>query len=595
MTFVLNLILFYPFYPPKDFLFQYSNNTLHSQDILKNTNSQLNSDEKEKKSKLELEFLKKGEEHFFKKRFLTSEIYFLRVIEINPENSIAHSYLGEIYLANKQYEKAIHHFKIASELRTNPNFNNKNASSQILFLNSLNSKEITIPIKEYFRLSQSYFLLNEYPQSEEYCKRIINTHPDFFQCYYYLGMIQFKHYKNREKTLQFFKQYHEGLTKFIEENRSESQTLILEKKKVEDVISYLMNPTNLNETLILELDPLNLFYKRSEIENSQNEIQKNIIKIINQKPEFTIPSEKYFDPIWLEILYNKKHDKHKSLQQLQEYKLSKDIKSAKEQYYIRKTLCDIHFELKQYEEAEKECKEALLFDFEPEILFYLSMITKQLNKKNEFYEYSNKYLKYKNDIKMLFLIAHDLFEDQRFNESLVYFEKILQIQPNHKESLYYLIKIYKEFYQIDAMKNIIKKIDLYYPEDYELIRYSIFELLEKEEYELSKELLYKLYKKTKSLNDGLTLVGILLNQNQEEKAFEIIGELYQNYPTNYHLVRTIIILLKKLNRNYDSIEHVVKNFISQSNNEEEKEKILEILPEEIKKKFQTNGENNIKN
>lgn len=581
-------------------LFAYSppflnNLSLNCQDNTKSLKSQTNnsnSNEIKNQNESEKENFIKGEEHFYKKRFFTSEIYFKKVIEINPENAYAHSYLGEIYLYNQSLDKAIYHLKIAAELLSGIQQYNNNNSKEILFLKSINPNQIVIPLKEYFRLAQAYYLKQDPDNTELYCNKIITKYPDFFQCYYYLGMIELEFKKNREKTLFYLKKYLNGLDQFIKEN-PDNTILIQEKEKVEYVLNLLSNKNNdIKDNLKKELDPLNLFFQTSN--KSYEEKQKEFVhKIKEQKINLNLPIEKQFEPIWVDIQYYKNKDKKKTESLLLEYKNSQTSKTAKEHYYIRKTLCSIYFEDKDYAKSEKECLDALNYDFEPDILFYLSLASLKQNKKKEFYDYVKKYIAYKEDTNAIFLLAYELYNDKNYSESLNYFEKINQIQPNHKESLYYQFLIYKDLKQISLMKNIAQKMILYYPEDIELQHYIVFHLLENNEKEMALNIMNQIYKKTKSLNDGLILSGLYIQEENFQNAFQVLSELYQNYPEDYQLVRTLILLLTKMNRNFDTIETIANKFLKTSQNQEEKENIIKILPEEIRIKLI--NENNKKN
>ncbi len=569
----LDIIFMIIVYPPFSLILSID---VYSQDKKKNFESQTNL------NLLEQENFLKGENHFYKKRFYTAEIFFQKVIEINPENAYAHSYLGDIYLNKSQIDKAIHHFKIASELLSDLRlYNNKN-NMDILFLKSINPKEVDIPLKEYFRLSQAYYLIKQPEQSEYYCKIIINKFKDFFQCYYYLGMIELEFRKNRQKTIEFLDKYKLGLEKFLQENPQNAITQ--EKEKVEQVLKLLAQneDKSLNNDLKKELDPLNLIYKSLRKEDT------SINEIKNQSPNLILPIEKQFDPTWVDIQYYKKQDRKKAMELLKEYETSNEPKTSKDYYYIKKTLCNIYFEEKDFSQSEKECLKALQYDFEPEILFYLGLIAIKQNKKDEFYQYLKKYLEYKQDIQAYYFLGYELYNDKKYDEALNFFEKLTQIQPNHKEGLYYQFLIYKELNQTEFMKQLAQKIFLYYPKDLEILRSIVFDLLEKGEKNLSLNLLNHIYKNSKSLNDGLILAGFYVQEEKNEQALEILSELYQNYPTDYRLIRILILILKQMNRNYDTIERVAQRFLEVNQNPQEKEEIMNILPEEIRLKLEKN-------
>ncbi|MFN3603810.1 MAG: hypothetical protein ACK4UJ_03745 [Leptonema sp. (in: bacteria)] len=528
---------------------------LHSQIISDSSKSQINITLQEKES------LTKGEENFFKKNFSVSEIFFKKVVEINPENAYAHSYLGEIYLYFKKFENAIYHLQIAIEL--------------------LSNQKNFFPEKEYFRLSQTYYLKKESQKSKEYCEVILKKNQDFFPCYYYLGMIALEFDKNRDLAL-------ENLKKFLHILESEKSVNITyyetEKEKVKQVIKLLSNPANTFEdsNLKKELDPLSIFYKNS---NPQNLSLLNPNQQKERNLEFTLPTEKMFDEKWIEIQYLKNTNKKKAIEILNEYKNSKEMKSAKENFLIRKSLCYFFLEEKNYEDAEKECKDALSFDYDREILYYLAILYYKNQKYDLFESFLKKYLEQeKYDINSYFMLAHYHYEQKNYPQALSYFEKILSIQSNHKESLFYVFKIYSELDKPRMIKETIEKIELYFPEDYDLLRYLTFTLLEKKEEEFALELLKKIYKNTKDKMDGLTLAGFYLKLNQKEKVREILYELYPLYSEDFDVIKSLILFFKEEQTNFDTMELIAKRYLSIANSEQKSE-ILRILPDSVKEKI----------
>lgn len=532
-------------------LLDFRTDKLYCQEISDFSKSQFNIQTQEK------EFLKKGEEHFFKKNFNVSEIFFKKLIEMNPENSLAHSYLGEIYLYYKKLEEAIYHYQLAVELFLSQNI---------------------FPEKEYFRLSQAYYLKKEKDKSKEYCNLVLKRNSNFSPCYYYLGIIALEFEKNREIALQNFSIYLEK----IESKSGIPSYFEMEKEKIKLLIEYLNNPEvqQKNVSLQEELDPLKFFYKNFK-ENNKPPIKTNEEK----KIEFNLPFEKIFDQRWIEIQYLKENHKEKAIEKLIEYKNSTDIKSAKENFLIRKSLCSIYLEKKELDKAEKECKEAILYDYDSQTLFYLALLYYKAKNFELFESYIKKYLEIeKFDISSYFMLAEYYYQVGKFQEALLYFEKILSLNANHKESLYYEFEIYKEFNKIQYMKNIAEKIELFYPNDYELLRYIIFTLVEKQEKEFAIEMINKIYKKNKDKIDGLVLAGLYQQTNQKEKVKEILIELYQNYPNEYEIVKAIILFFLEEETNYDTIEKILKKFLLNAN-PEQKEEILKIIPESIKAKI----------
>lgn len=516
-------------------------------------------------SQIEKESLLKGEEYFFKKSFTVAEIFFKKVIEINPENSIAHSYLGEINLYFKKVDEAIYHFQIAIEL--------------------LKNQKNHLPEKEYFRLAQAYYVKKDIEKAKTYCELILEKNQSFYPCYYYLGMIAIEYEKNRELALKNFQKYWELLHVTPLSNIPEFEE---NREKIKQLIEFLSNSNNqanqlqdTSRTLQQQLDPLNLFYKNQNLTKPLSFLKPKE----REEFHFLLPPEKKFDEKWIEIQHVRKHNTEKAIEVLYEYKTSSEIKSAKENYLIRKSLCSIFLEQKNYSEAEKECKEAILFDFDSELLYYLSMIYYKKKDKESFEKYIKKYLDTeKYDLNTYFMLAHYYYEEKRYNEALEYFEKILSLKSNHKESLYYLYEIYKELNKPNKMIEILEKIEIYYPEEFELQRILVFELLEKGEEDIAIRFLDRIYKNTKEKYDGLILAGLYLKKENKEKTKETLIELYQLYPEELEIVKAIILFFKEEQTNYDTLEIVAKKFLQKATLEQ-KQEILKILPESLKKQF----------
>ncbi len=509
----------------------------------------------------EKESLIKGEEYFFKKSFTVAEIFFKKVIEINPENFIAHSYLGEIYLYFKKLEEAIYHFQIAVELQKNQKHH--------------------FPEKEYFRLAQANYLKKDKEKTKFYCEQILKKNQNFYPCYYYLGMIAIEYEKNRGSALIHFQKYLELLETSKLSYTSDYEE---EKEKIKQLFVVLSDSNYKNNdsiTLKQELDPLNLFNK-----NQTLILKPPLLKPKEkEKFDFTLPSEKKFDDKWIEIQQIWKSDKRKAIEILYQYKNSSELKSANENYLIRKFLCSVFLELKDYETAEKECKEATYFDYDSQLLYYLSMIYYKKKDKEFFEKYIKKYLEIqKYDFDTYFMLAHYYYEEKKYSDALQYFEKILTLQNNHKESLYYVFQIYKELDKPKKMIEVYEKIEIYYPEEYELQRTLVFDLLEKNQEEVVIDFLEKIYKKTKEKYDGLILCGLYLRKENKSKAKEILIELYQLYPEDWEVVKAVILFFKEEETNYDSIEIIVKQFLKNVPIEK-KEEVLKILPDSIRQKI----------
>ncbi len=554
---------------------------LINQDYLMENNSQVNQQfqlELNQATNLfkknEKEIFLKAEKYFFEEKWKSAEIFFKKVIEINPENAYAHSYLGDIYFFLTQLDKAIYHYEVSMELRT------QISSRENLFLKNKNTKN-SFFIKEFFRISQIYYLKKEFHKSRDYCNRIIKEKPDFFQCFYYLAMISYYQDKNNNLAKQYFEIYKKGMEAYKITLESHQQKYIEEEiEKINKILNMIDNPiiNNIDNVLKKELNPLELLPEKKEQKKNRTEEFKEI-PLSKQKKEH---------PIWIEIQYFTLHDSNKAIQLLEDYKNSREMKTSEDYFYIHNLLCSIYIKNQKWWEAEKECQQALKYNYREETILNMALISRNLQKNNEFEFYIQKFLEKKPlDIQGNFLYGNYLFENQSFTDSLKFFSRILAIEPNHKESLYHLFLIYKELNQISLMKTISEKIQIYYPDNTNLLIELARGFLEKNQLEDSIEILLRIYKKTKDITVGLVLSGAFLQMDNQDKAFEVLSDLYLNYPENLNIVKTIILLLLKMEK-YDSIKSIAKKFLESGASQEEKDLLLSLLPENLKNSLQQN-------
>jgi len=191
----------------------------------------------EESARLEREYLKKGEDHFFARRFGAALQWFRRAIEINPDNALAHAYTGDILLSLGEPDQALKHFRVAAELKSDP-------------------------APEYFRIGQIYYLKNEREQSEHFFKRALKSDPALVEAHFYLGLLSYRMGRNREETLGHLKAFRAARPDFAD------------KEALNRAIALLEDPAaklDQNRDLI-EIDPLRLFYRK---ENKQEKTAKN--------------------------------------------------------------------------------------------------------------------------------------------------------------------------------------------------------------------------------------------------------------------------------------------------------------------------------
>lgn len=124
----------------------------------------------------------RAEEHFFSRRYNTSLALFLKVLEQNPEHGRAHSYCGDIYLIQKNYDEAAHHFRIAAEIGPEKH-------------------------KAEFRLGQIAYLRKDAPAATEHLNRSLELSADFAPSVFYLGLVAWKLEDNRQEAAIKWEKY----------------------------------------------------------------------------------------------------------------------------------------------------------------------------------------------------------------------------------------------------------------------------------------------------------------------------------------------------------------------------------------------------
>ncbi|MCS7205376.1 MAG: hypothetical protein NZ853_06745 [Leptospiraceae bacterium] len=537
---------------------------LYSQQIFENKSGQTNTFSENYISS-QIELFQKGEEYFFKKQYQTAKLFFEKLISINPDHPYAHSYLGDIYLYLDDPKKALEHSLIAKELLQNQNKTNQTKIH---------------PIRELFRIAQLYYLLNQLEKSQKYCNEILKLEPKFHQCFFYLGLIEIQLYKNREKAIENLKKYQTFLQNQALQNPELYQK---ELQNVQLLIQKLEFKDENSLTLKKVLDPLNLIrtenqpYKPKKLED---------LPTISQMDLDTLPELE--QNLWHEYFYFKTKEPQKAKEILLKIEKNKK-KSRKENFLLRKYLCFHYYQDQAYIEAERECKEALSYELDKEILAYLSNIYYNQKDFEAFEDTIYQWLEIdKDNPNALYLYASYLFERNRLKEALHYNSKNLYQNPSHKDALLLQLSIYKELKEHDLLKSVLKKLYLYHKEDIQILRIIAYSYLEIHEWKESESILKEIYQKTKKVEDGLLLISSYLQQDayDEKKVLEIFSELYAQYPTHQQLVKSIILYFKEKNTNFDTIKTIAEKFIESEEDLSKKKEIFDILPNEIQKEIQ---------
>ncbi len=146
------------------------------------------------------ELMERAEEHFFHQRYNVALRLFEVIIRRDPENARAYRFAGDVYLLQEKWKEAEEHFHIARELSEQPE-------------------------EEWFRIAQVKILLGDGKEAEKALKKALALKPDMHLCHFYLGIIAYRLFRDKEKTIYHWENY-------IKSNPSN-------KKKVERAVTIL--------------------------------------------------------------------------------------------------------------------------------------------------------------------------------------------------------------------------------------------------------------------------------------------------------------------------------------------------------------------
>ena len=135
-------------------------------------------------SKFKNQLYKKAEKLFFEKKFNRTAILLKRILNNNPNHPKALSLMGDIYLFQKAYHKAIYKYKHA--LKTSSN------------------KSI-----EHFRIGQCYLELKQFDNAKDYFQQSYILNTKMKTALFQIGYITLFYERNKLKTIQYWEQFTE--------------------------------------------------------------------------------------------------------------------------------------------------------------------------------------------------------------------------------------------------------------------------------------------------------------------------------------------------------------------------------------------------
>lgn len=128
------------------------------------------------KSQKEEKLIKKAINYFFQNKFEMAELLFQEEIKNNPENALAYSYLGDIFLKKKRFDGALNLYTKALDI--NPN-NGEN----------------------YFRLGQIYYYKKLGDLAIEKFEKSYELNPNLKFAYYHIGLTYLMLLRNKDSTI----------------------------------------------------------------------------------------------------------------------------------------------------------------------------------------------------------------------------------------------------------------------------------------------------------------------------------------------------------------------------------------------------------
>ena len=565
---------------------------------------------KEKLAAVEIEYLRQGEDHFFDRKFGAALQWFRKVIEINPDNAIAHAYCGDILLHLDDVDEALRHFRIAAELKSNP-------------------------AGELFRIGQIYYIKQDRTKAETYFNKALKADPTLAEAHFYLGLLSFRLGRNRSETLDHLKIFRDERPNFA--NRDELLKVIA---LLEDPATKLDSKKDL-----LSVDPLRLFYRKDDADNSkkqvtvdqtktdqpastntdtqtQNDTQASPDLITDQKTEPTTedqPGNKTVSQDFISVskgkgsLFNqalvfKDEDPARSLkildQAIQENPTDEQLFSLR---------CEIEFNQAKtktnqdnsnqgnsnteenqkvktdvFDKAIRSCTQAAKLAPNFRNLQNTGRVFEAAQNYDDAWQNYVKALNNKLDVD---LAVHTVKLGDTLNgkeqETRAILERLLARRPDHKEGLIILLQKQVHGKNKTGLKLTMERLQSLYKDDAEVLEKLAQSLLEDPDLEDEAIHVLKQYTSAKpdDLRAGLTLAGLYLKQDNEKDALVLLGRLYEDHPTDFDVVRTILVLFVRRNQNMDSAEKIAKQFLDSNPTDEDRQSILEILPDEITKRL----------
>ena len=133
-------------------------------------------------AKKEEDIYTRATKYFFQKKFEMAEVLFQEVIKKDPENALAYSYLGDIFLKKQQYDGALN-----------------------LYLKAIDIKPDIA--ENYFRLGQIYYYKKNPDLALENFNKTLIKDDKLKVTFYHIGLTYLMLMRDKEKTIEFWEKY----------------------------------------------------------------------------------------------------------------------------------------------------------------------------------------------------------------------------------------------------------------------------------------------------------------------------------------------------------------------------------------------------
>lgn len=132
--------------------------------------------------KKEEDLYTRATKYFFQKKFEMAEVLFQEVIKKDPENALAYSYLGDIFLKKQQYDGALNLYLKAIDI--DPNI-----------------------AENYFRLGQIYYFKKNADMALENFNKTLLKDDKLKVTFYHIGLTYLMLLRDKEKTIEYWETY----------------------------------------------------------------------------------------------------------------------------------------------------------------------------------------------------------------------------------------------------------------------------------------------------------------------------------------------------------------------------------------------------